>query len=217
MNENSNYPPNSHRSKTDKADIPEKKVEKVVSGNVVRRKKGLGRQVAETFTGEDAQSVGQYILFDVLIPASKSMISDAVSQGVERMLFGDVRRRPNGGARVGTGSGTHVSYNRMSSSSPGRAFEPDGPRRTMSRQARATHNFDEIILESRGEAEEILERLTDLVSQYDVATVTDLYDMIGVTGSFTDEKWGWYDLRSASVSRVRGGYLLDLPKTSPVD
>lgn len=78
------------------------------------------------------------------------------------------------------------------------------------------HDFSDIILASRADAEEVLDRLRDLVSQYDVATVNDLYDLVGLTGEFTDDKWGWTDLRTASVRVVRGGYLLNLPRTQPI-
>ena len=38
-----------------------------------------------------------------------------------------------------------------------------------------------------------------------------------VTVNFTDNKYGWKDLSSASVSRVRDGYLLNLPRTVLLD
>lgn len=207
-----NYPGNTHKAKTEK---PEKKIEQVTKSVAVQRKKPLGRKIAETMTGDDAQSVGNYILFDVIIPAAKAMISDATSQGVERMLFGEVRRgRPSSSSR----GPAYTSYNRMSSGHPGgRAFEPDGPRRDISRRARVNHEFSEIILATRGEAEEVLDRLGDLVDTYDFATVSDLYELVGITGSFTDDKWGWADLRGAEIRRVREGYLLNLPKTQPAD
>jgi hypothetical protein len=87
----------------------------------------------------------------------------------------------------------------------------------MSRQARARHDFDEIVLESRTEAEEVIDRLFDLVSRYESATVADLYELVGLASSHTDHKWGWTDLRGAGVSRVRGGYLLDLPDPHPLN
>lgn len=213
------FPANSHKIREERvveAKPKKEKLEKVIDGNITQRKKPLTKRVAETFSGDDAQTVGNYILFDVIIPASKSMISDAVSQGIERMLFGDVRRRTNGGPRAS--SGTYISYNNQSNRNytPNRAAQPE-PRREMSRSARATHNFDEIIFETRGQAEIVLERLTDTISQYDIATVSDLYDLVGLTGSFTDDKWGWSDLRDASISLVRGGYLLNLPQTSPIN
>lgn len=223
MSENikQNYPSNAHKAKdnvsprpkkVDREDIPEKKVEKVVDGT--HRKKSLGKKIAETFTGDDARSVGEYVLLDVMVPAAKAMISDAASQGVERMLFGEVRRgRSSSAARSG-----HVPYNRIStpSSSMGRAFEPDGPRE-LSRRARTNHDFGEVTIPDRGKAEVVLERLGDLLDMYGVATVTDFYDLVGISGSYTDDKWGWYDLRSARVLRDRAGYYIDLPQPQPID
>lgn len=208
----SEFPAN-RKTQTERVEPPKEKpkAEKVIEGTVIKRKKGIGSKIAESFSGDDAQTVGNYILLDVVVPATKTMIADAVSQGIERMLFGEVRSRRNGGPRVGPGS--HISYNRIGNNSS----LPTPPTRTMSRQARATHNFDEVILETRGEAEKVLEMLTETISLYDVATVSDLYDLIGLTGNFTDEKWGWTDLRDASITRVRNGYLLDLPRTSPLD
>jgi hypothetical protein len=86
----------------------------------------------------------------------------------------------------------------------------------MSRMARSRHDFDEIVLQSRTEAEEVIDRLFDLVSRYDTATVADLYELVGIQGSHTDHKWGWTDLRGADVSRTRDGYLLDLPDPIPL-
>lgn len=207
-----NYPSNAHKAKSpEKRDTPEKpKMEKVADGE--HRKKSLGKKIGETFTGDDARSVGEYVLFDVVIPAAKTMISDAVGQGVERMLFGDVRRpRTSGAART-----NYTSYNRMRpTTSPGRAFEADGP--SLSKRARATHDFGEIILPDRGKAEVVLERMGDALDMYGVVTVTDFYDLVGISGSYTDDKWGWYDLRGARVMRDRSGYLIDLPQPAPVD
>lgn len=209
-----NYNSNSHKSKEAGSKKPDKpKQEKVISGEVVQRKKGLWEKIKETFTGDDLHSVGNFIMFDVVLPAAKQMISDAVSQGVERTLFGESARRAN---RPSMGS-RYTNYSSYSKPSVvGRAAEPDAPR-SISSRARAAHDFDEIVLGSRGEAEEVLDRLTDLVSNYDVATVSDLYDLVGITGSFTDDKWGWYDLRGSSIRPVRGGYLLILPKTAPIE
>jgi hypothetical protein len=87
----------------------------------------------------------------------------------------------------------------------------------MSRTGRAKHDFDEVVLESRGEAEEVLSNLVDSIIDYGQATVADFYDLVGIATNFVDGKWGWTDLRNASVSRVRGGYLINLPRTQPLD
>ena len=66
--------------------------------------------------------------------------------------------------------------------------------------------------------EEVLGNLQDIVaSEFEQATVADLYELAGITSSFTDNKWGWMDLRGANVKRVREGYQLNLPKPILLD
>lgn len=203
-----NYPSNSHKSKTSDPAKPEKNVEKVITGQAIQRKKSLGSKFKEVMSGDDARSVGAYILFDVIIPAAKSMLADAATQGLERILFGDSRRSSS------TSRTNYTSYNNMYKS---RQAGGSPQKLELSQRARATHNFGEVVLSSRGEAEEVLDRLTALIDQYQVATVSDLYDLVGITGSFTDDKWGWFDLRGSGINRVREGYLINLPQTQPID
>ena len=199
-----NYSGNSNKEKS-KAERPSR--EKVISGKVVQKPQGLGRKIADTFAGDDAKSVGSYILFDVVIPATKSMISDMVSQGIERLLFGDSKGRISRSQKPG-GNTSYSSMYRGGSVTP---------TREMSYKARATHNFDEVILEQRGEAQTVIDELSELIDSFDVASVSDLYDMVGITGSHVDDKWGWTDIRGAEVLRVRDGYLLSLPRPIPLD
>lgn len=204
------FPNNSYSersSKKEKAEKEPKKLEKVVTGEVIQKKKGLGSKVKESFSGDDARSVGSYIFFDVFIPAAKSMVLDAVSQGAERLLYGETRGRTRPSGR---GAG-YTSYNRMYSKESSREN-----RRELSGRARSTHDFDEIILAERGEAEEVLDQLMNLIDDYGHAKVSDLYELLGISKNYTDDRWGWEDLRSASTTRVRQGYLLDLPPTIPL-
>ena len=211
----SEFPGNSHKRKTAK-DEESKKIESVVVGEVTRRKKPLGKRFAETFTGGNAKGVWSYVLFDVLVPAAKDMFADAVSQGVERMIFGEGRSTSRRTGQRPGGPNSYVSYNRYAPSGAG-SFRHEEPRTRMSRRGRASHDFDEIILATRVEGEEVIERLFDLVSRYEAATVADLYELVGVSGNYTDDKWGWTDVRGSGVTRVRNGYLLDLPKPEPID
>jgi hypothetical protein len=55
------------------------------------------------------------------------------------------------------------------------------------------------------------------VSRYESASVADLYELVGLSSVHTDNRWGWTDLTGAGVSRIRGGYLLDLPEPEPLD
>lgn len=194
-------PPNSNKHKTTNT---AKTIEKIVTGSVTQEKKTLGRKIKETLFGEDINSVSSYIIHDVIVPAAKNTISEMVSGGIEMLLYGETR-----GTRTMRDRGkSYVSYNRMK--------EPER-QRPMSNVNKARHNFDDIKLESRIDAEEVLSNLVDLIEDYGSASVADLYALVGLDSAFTDNKYGWFNLNTATVSRVRNGYLLDLPKPILID
>lgn len=202
------YPPN--RREDQQRQTEDKHIKRITSDEPIRRKKSLGKQFKETFIGGDAKTAVRYVMFDVLIPAAKDMLTEAGTQGIEKLIYGDARRRtPTPPPSGPTG---YVNYTRHAMSS-----RQTGPQRAISRQGRARHDFDEIVLASRPEAEEVIDKLFEVVSRYGAATVADLYDLVGIVGTHTDNKWGWNDLRGAGVSRVRGGFLLDLPEPQPLD
>lgn len=190
-----------------------KQLEKVIKGSVITRKKSLGKRIKELFFGDDVPSVTGYIIHDVLIPAAKSTLSDMVSGGIEMLLFGSSR-----GTRTRRDKGkSYVSYTNYykSDERDGRDSHRDRP--DHSRNNRARHNFDDIIIESRGEAEEVLSHLVDMILDYDTACVADLYDLVGIPTTFVDNKYGWTDLSGATISRVRAGYMINLPKPYLLD
>ena len=192
------FPPNSKKA----AAAEEKKIEQVTTTEAIRRKKPLGKRFTETFFGNDLKSVVNYVVSEVLVPAAKDMAVEAGSQGLERFIFGDTspRRRNTRNAPQG-----HIANNRMR-----------GPSRPTDRPTRGRRSgrveFDEIILQSRSEGQEVLSQMYDILSRYDSVTVSDLYELVGLRASHTDLKWGWTDLHGASVDRLRdGSFLLDLP------
>jgi hypothetical protein len=199
-----------------KSTEPEKKVEKIISGPVVRRKKSIFRKFVENFTGgSDTTSVLDYVVFEILTPAAKDIFVDAFTAGIERKIYGDVRSV--GRRRYGAAVAGRTDYNRISTGSVLRS-DPRGPvEPRLSSRARATHDFGEIVLASRLEADAVIDQLFELVSRYEVATVADLYDLVGVPPTFQDNKWGWSDLRGSCSERVREGYLLNLPRPIPID
>lgn len=214
--EEPNFPGNSNADKSPakpaaKDDHP--KLDRVVTGRVKVKKRGLGSQIKEHFAGDDARGVGTYILLDVLIPAAKDAIADSATKGIERLLFGDVRGRVRAGS-VNTRSG-YTNYNSVSTGSAGRAGEPDG--RSLSRSARASHNFGEITIPDRGEADFVIQTLADIIEQYDRARVSDLYELVGITGTPIDDRWGWTSIIGARAERSRDGYLLVLPRPISLD
>lgn len=191
-----------------------KKIDPVVSGEVTARKKSLGRRMKELFIGGDSKSVLNYVVTEVLIPQAKDMITEAASSGFERLIYGDNSRRPNRfGARPGAGP---TPYNRYAV----RGNNPIGRSTQQDRQPTASlrsHGIEDILLATRVEADTVLERMYDLLAKYEMASVSDLYQLINWSSNHIDHKWGWTDLQGASVHRVRDGYVLNLPKPQPLD
>jgi hypothetical protein len=188
-------------------DEPQKRVRQITT-DAKPVKKGRLAKFKEAFTGDDAQSVGSYILFDVLIPALKDLVVDMTQEAVRRLILGEGRARSSYSSNrqpVNTG---RVSYNHYSSQ-PNRGQTWD-QRRDEPRQ-RVRH-FEQITVGHRAEAQDILETLENLIDQYHQATVADLYEMVGMQTAHTDHKYGWTNLRDGNVRLLTGGrYLLDLP------
>lgn len=204
------YPPNSDASKR-RQPPEEKDIKRVVSGDVNRRGKPLRRKFVETFIGGDPKTAAQYAVIDVMLPAARDLLVEGVSQGMERLIFGQARSR--GVTPPQSGPTGFVSYNNRYHQMGTRQT---APQRTMSRQARARHDFDEIVLGVRAEAEAVVDNMFEIVSQYGVASVADLYALVGVESNHVDTTWGWTSLTGAGVTRVHGGFLVDLPAPEPL-
>lgn len=198
------YKANSHRSKMENAETVEekKKVEKIISGTAKTNKKTVGQKIVEAFVPEDVTNVGDYLLQDIFVPSAKKLFEDLITNGISILLYGDAGR----GGRSNTRAG-RVNYNSIH----------DGSRNSSSTRSRNRYDYEEVKLDYRGEAEEVLDRMCELVAAYGMASVADLYDLVGITGNYTDNKYGWTDLRNAYVERVRDGYLIKMPRIVPLN
>ena len=63
----------------------------------------------------------------------------------------------------------------------------------------------------------MLQQMDDLIANYGLVSVADLYDLVGINGSYTDNRYGWTNIANAKVVRVPTGYMLKLPKVMPLD
>lgn len=206
------FPGNTQRTRSRPEKKEKKKVERIADVEVVRRKKPLGKRIRETFIGDSPRGIWEYVGSDIIAPALKDIVADAFTAALDSALFGQDRSSRNRSRRRPGGS--YIAYNRYSGD---RRDDPrDRDRPQMSRRSRANFDFDEIILPTRVAADEVLERMEDVLAQYEVVTVSDLYDLVGIEPSYTDEKYGWEDLRGAGVQRISNGYLLDLPRPEPI-
>ena len=202
------YKPNTDRfrekeAKKEKPVEQKEKITRVTQGAVRTRKKN---KFAENFLSEDVNDVKKYLIGDILLPTIKKTISEMVTNGIDLMLFGEVR-----GKRSSSRS-SRVSYRDYYD-------RRDDHRDDRKNSRRSSYDYEDIILDDRGEAELVLDRMDEIIDNYGHATITDLYDLVGYDGGrYTDSKYGWTSLRGADVRRTRdGGYLLIMPAARPVD
>ena len=179
-----------------------KKFEKVITGKAKAKKNEI-RKFTDIFIAEDKHAVKEYIITDVLIPRLKDTFVDIVTGAINMFFYGQT------GSRKTSSTASRVSY---------RSYydKKEDPRSADSSRAKVGYSYDDITLETRPEAEEVLERLDEAIKVYGMVSVGDLYDLVGISGEYTDQKYGWYNLRNADIVRVRDGYLLKLPKALPL-
>ena len=204
------YKPNSHKSKEEQREsdaLPEKKVGKVITGSAKPKKKGEMQKFADVFISEDVGNVKSYIIMEVLVPAVKKAISDIVTNGVDMILYGETRQKKNSNT-------TKVSYGKYYGSSR----EQEQRSNSYRQSGRSGFDYDEIIFETRGDAESVLDAMNEIISQYGVVSVGDLYDLAAVsTDNFAVNKYGWTDIAGCKAVRVRDGYIRKLPKAYPLN
>ena len=115
------------------------------------------------------------------------------------ILYGESRH-----SRSSSSGGSKISYQKY--------YERETGYKTPTR-VNATYGYEvrEFILDNRGDAESVLDQIQDLMSEYGVVTVSDYYDLVGVSGQFTDNYYGWTDMNGMRTRAVRNGWLIELP------
>lgn len=195
------FKPNSHKSREEAEQrVPQdKKVEKVIIGSAKVRKKSGFEKLKDSLVSEDSKNVKSYIVTGILIPSLKKAISDIVTTGIDVILYGESRH-----SRSSSGTGSKISYQKY--------YERETGYKAPTRVT-PTYGYEikEFVVGTRGEAEAVLDQIQDMMSDYGVVTVGDYYDLIGVSGQFTDNYWGWTEMDGMRSRSVRDGWLIELP------
>ena len=170
------------------------------------REQRLSRKLAESFISEDVKDVKSYVIFDVVIPTIKDTIMDLFNMAFYGESYGNRNTRSN---RRGYYTNERTSYS---------SYYKSDRDRDITRRSRRSNDIPEIIVESRADAQDVLEEMNNLIDEYDDVSVGDLNQIVGITGTPQDEKWGWFDISSARIKKVGPReYLVDLPRPKPLD
>ena len=199
------YKSNSYKSKEEEQQT-EKKVEAVVKSKVQGKKKSELRKFKDVFISEDIANVKDYVIFDVMIPALRDAVVDTLVNAVYMIFTGESKKSKDSSPSAAQ----RVRYSRM--------YDQGNDR---SRDAKRTpYDYDEIIFDTKMDAESVLQRMDELIELYGLVSVGDFYELAGYKdGTYLDNKYGWVgnDLRSATVIRTRIGWQIKLPRVGPLD
>lgn len=197
------YPDNSHSAKetqqtkrvNNSIKTGEKRFEKVVSGTAKIKKKSIFRQMMDLFLPADMTVVKDHIVNEVIVPGIKKVIAGVCGEMLGFPISTSSDRR----------NYQTVSYNTISTNNS-----------SATKYSKPTYgfNYEDVIFETRGDAEFVLDQLEAAIEQFHVVSVGDLLDLAGISSNnyAMKNKYGWTDLRSAKVVMVSDGYALQMPR-----
>lgn len=158
------------------------KVEQVTTAKVVSPKKSFWSDVLKPF------------IFDTVLPIVQPLFKEgvrAIGDAIMDAVLNDARPQPQ--------QRSNTPYHSFSRSTT-KARKPVGNNRVAN-----------IVLTERREVSNIIDKLQDIIDQYEVATVADLYTLVGLPSKYVDNDWGWSDIGSPRTVRVDGGFQIVLP------
>lgn len=202
--------PNTTSNDTGDKESSDKRFSKVTSGKVNAKKKSELRKFADIFVPGDIQKVKHSIIYDMIIPIVRDSIVSIINNSVNMLFYDGAQNsapRTNFSSTASwnnPGASRQWGGSRYWSSSNSQQYQPS--------YSNAPADYRDVIFSSRRDAEEVLEAMCTAISDYGKVTVADYYDLAGITSEYTDNKYGWYDLRGIGIRAVNGGFVIVLPK-----
>lgn len=191
---------------------PEVKRDKVVTGSVRAKKNGPIKTIAKVFLYDNLPKTVTHITKDILEPAIKNTLYTMLADSVEMLIFGETRRKSSSRSSVGRGS-YHDYYERKRDN---KRIES-----TSDRGSNGRFNCEELVFDTRRDAENVLKEMFNTLEDFQIVTVFDLYEFSGKTPPYTSKNYGWTNLDNSDIRTIRDdqgiGYILKLTKPMLID
>jgi hypothetical protein len=192
-----NYPSASHKPAGNKP--KPKQITPVIERPPVKHR----NIIRQLIIGDDAKTVGAFLLTDVVVPTLRDLVVDAVKAGAERLVYGDSRRSraPN-----------RINYSPFGSIRPASMAGRGAPLGTVKQSDTGT----DFLFSSLSDAATVHTALNELIDTYGQASISDLNQLMGADTSPIDNRWGWLELIPYQVKQTRSGHILQLPEAKPL-
>lgn len=178
---------------------------------VVQGKVSITDSPKTSFFAKDAKDVGSFLWKDRIIPGIKKFVYDIIMNGLHMSLFGS-------GTNTSGGSGYSAPYQQVSFRGYDSPYKP--VQQPSSQQQKppvpSGLNYDRFVFETRGDAEAVLMQMSDIVEEYGMVRVSDLYDLVGRTPPVTAHDYGWKAIAESKVTVCSEGFTIIFPKANPL-
>ncbi len=194
-------------------------LEKVISVQPQKVKRGLlTRLVSGVLGPEGVSGIGEYVNDEIIKPAIKNIIVDAVTSGINMVMYGErggSSRGYRGGQSRGYQGGGYQPRTNYTSRYTQHQPEPTQAPREVSR---TRYGVEEYLIGDRNDAAHVLIQLTENAEVYGNVSVADYYDLIGVPSVYTDNQYGWSHelITRATIVPARGGYVIRFPQVEVI-
>ncbi len=185
-----------------KREIDKPEMKPVVTGKVSKKSKGV---FGGLFTKADLIDVGKTFWEDNAKQKIKAGIFEGIMTLTEAAIFGEVTGRFTSRTTAG-----RIAYNTFSN-------------RNATSNYRKGHfssrtDVDEIVFDQRIDADSVLDALSEQVERYGCFTIADYYKACRQPYEYTDDNYGWYDMRGIQIVHMSGGgWTIDFPKAQPIE
>lgn len=192
-------------NKQEPVDVPAEKT----SAPVKVHKRSAFQQAIDNFVADDLKKVRDYIIWDVLIPAAKSALSNIIKTSTDMIIYGSTKEanRARGGSKPKYRDYYASDYPRE-----------DAPAR---KETRRGYSYDEVIFSSYEDAQDVYKILVDILGRYHWVRIADFYqacievlgDGIKLNATYTDSWWGWdeRDFESVGTIPYQDGWVIRFP------
>lgn len=188
--------------------VEKEKVQKVVTGTVKKRKKNLIERLVIGIIGPDGlPAVGSYLLKEVIGPSLVQLTAESAKSAIDMLMY---RGQP-GHPGVTPVQPSRVAMRPQTNYANRYATPPQQVATQVNRSVRG-HVVDYTIAD-RNEGYTVIQSLQAIAEAYNVVSLADYYDMIGVTSQYTDYNFGWdaSAISQVALMPVAGGYVIKFP------
>lgn len=187
-------------------------------------KKPMSRRLANIFISDQADTVGSFIVEEVIIPGVKDALLDILHGSIDRIFGGTAYGGYNSKRRQNIDDASWRKYHDRSNGRGRYSYDDDDDDDYDYRSRRRSRSFDESVFSlntnNKAKRNRVMERLTDkmrdqhFISIYDVK-VTLGFDPIDIDP--TDQDWGWDDIHDMRCYKdYKDKYILELPRPDDI-